>query len=582
MDSKSVSSEVVDLIVVKIEDFEGCRTTPDFKISVLDCIQKFTGGSNDYCKKMWSRYKKKLESDKSVTFQFQFSYYKFLDKNCKPGKPTPVAHFHAILEVLAALPGPKAKELRAHNAKVVSRAIAGDIDLIKTIEDRRYSMDPMLREVLLAGLKRSELSKLADKKAMDNFNWSVGKRTEYIKRLKALADGLLAKMNNRETELNIKLDAEATALLVVKKKLATATVSLFKQKRKWIATEAAFTARQKHFDKHTTDMEELVAEQCNDISKLKKTSAYHETNLSLVSKKLIHHNKLLTQSEKLLTQSDKLLTQSELKNKQYLVAFKTCQTAMRDLDLNLGQSTSMVKEQSHKIIFLRNYIIGQQATIVQHATQVSDYKAQTTMLINQCVSKEIANKKRKYNKLFGVKSTMSVDNMTTTFDPTLTRLQCPSLRNTMYGLMSRIACDIVCVGQTIPYKQRIAFTRKAMQSIFKVSDNQIEADVNNHRCCSNVVFTTTLIYRYVKSRLSDDAKYSTEMPVSHAYLYSNNHKAFCTQYNLFYHDEVAAIRAFYPEVHNFTLDEVDGMTAVSSNGATAHDLHNHDIRGFFL
>jgi hypothetical protein len=70
-------------------------------------------------------------------------------------RTTPVRTFKDILQILSQLPGPKAKDLRAQQANLSSRIMAGDRDLEDALAIQRAKLPVEFRAVLMNGLTSS-------------------------------------------------------------------------------------------------------------------------------------------------------------------------------------------------------------------------------------------------------------------------------------------------------------------------------------------------------------------------------------------------------------------------------------------
>ena len=87
--------------------------------------------------------------------------------------------------------------------------------------------------------------------------------------------------------------------------------------------------------------------------------------------------------------------------------------------------------------------------------------------------------------------------------------------------------------------------------------------------------------KLIKARLSDDATYSTEMPLAHAYIYARNFNRFVMPFGYVGLSLEKDILAFRPDVGDFTLESLDGIVAPSNKKLTYVDLKCHDIATFF-
>lgn len=147
--ASSSTNPVQSLNVMNLspESFEGCRTTHLGEFSVIDAIARFRGISKEKAQDVYN---------KQVSEFFPtLPKYKFSGRGARE---TPVAPFKELLQILSRLPGEAAKKLRAEQAEITSRAVAGDKDLEEAIADRRETVDPGLAELAMVGVKRRQAS----------------------------------------------------------------------------------------------------------------------------------------------------------------------------------------------------------------------------------------------------------------------------------------------------------------------------------------------------------------------------------------------------------------------------------------
>ena len=139
----SSSNPVQSLGIMNLspDSFEGCRITPDGKISVIDAIMQFRGISKEKSQDVYN----KEVSNKNATLP----KYKFSGQGARE---TPVAAFSELLQILSQLPGEAAKKLRAEQAEITSRAAAGDVELEEAISERRETVDPRVAELAMVGI----------------------------------------------------------------------------------------------------------------------------------------------------------------------------------------------------------------------------------------------------------------------------------------------------------------------------------------------------------------------------------------------------------------------------------------------
>ena len=136
-------------------DFLECRWTPDRQISLIDGVAEAFGCSKKEAHQKVTRY----TDEKSSILKLR--YFKF------PGarqRYTPVVHFHEFMEICSQLPGARAKAMRKEQAQIVTRALAGDDDLVRAILAQKDRLSVKLRAMLMKGLLSSE-----DTKAINGF-----------------------------------------------------------------------------------------------------------------------------------------------------------------------------------------------------------------------------------------------------------------------------------------------------------------------------------------------------------------------------------------------------------------------------
>ena len=86
----------------------------------------------------------------------EFSILKeFIQKKSFGHKKTRVCRFSVLLRILAMLHGTQSNALRAIMAEITTRVMAGDVDLLHAIQQRRAEIPPELEQLLMGGLKRS-------------------------------------------------------------------------------------------------------------------------------------------------------------------------------------------------------------------------------------------------------------------------------------------------------------------------------------------------------------------------------------------------------------------------------------------
>ena len=70
-------------------------------------------------------------------------------------KKTRACRFSVLLRILTMLPGTQSSALTAIMAEITTRVMAGDVDLLHAIQQRRAEIPPELEQLLMGGLKRS-------------------------------------------------------------------------------------------------------------------------------------------------------------------------------------------------------------------------------------------------------------------------------------------------------------------------------------------------------------------------------------------------------------------------------------------
>jgi hypothetical protein len=144
----------IELMNISETDFQGCRIAPNKAISVIDGIMEFRQCSRKQATKELARIVEKMSHPGiGVTSKFQFSG--------AGQRPTPVAMFPRLLQILSLLPGPKAKALRAQQAEISSRAVAGDRDLEAAMPIQRARVSPLVQAVVMSGLASTPETKEA-------------------------------------------------------------------------------------------------------------------------------------------------------------------------------------------------------------------------------------------------------------------------------------------------------------------------------------------------------------------------------------------------------------------------------------
>jgi hypothetical protein len=148
----------LSLFNLTMKDFEGCRITPDSRISVHDAIAKFCSCTKTDAKKKF-HHLSELKDTERVRLTGPLTKYKF------PGQGyqiTPVCTFSQLLGILSCLPGKNAKLLRREQAEVASRSVAGDRDMEDAVRGQRQNVEPEMQAMAMGDLPRSDTAVIAD------------------------------------------------------------------------------------------------------------------------------------------------------------------------------------------------------------------------------------------------------------------------------------------------------------------------------------------------------------------------------------------------------------------------------------
>jgi len=144
----------IQLMEIRQEELvEHCRTTPDGMVSIHDALALRDGGTTAEAGKRYNRWIKGSETvlPKTGPEIGSVSRHQFAGMP----QPTPVAPFHEVLRLLAIIPGPGVSRVRTQQAELSTRAMAGDWDLQRAIQDRRAALPTAAQELLLNGLESS-------------------------------------------------------------------------------------------------------------------------------------------------------------------------------------------------------------------------------------------------------------------------------------------------------------------------------------------------------------------------------------------------------------------------------------------
>ena len=125
-------------------------TTADGWIGINKAIAAFIPGCN--INDAGEKFRNLGNSGKSPEFSI---LKEFIQKKSFGHKKTRVCRFSVLLRILAMLPGAQSNALRAIMAEITTRVMAGDVDLLHAIQQRRAEIPPELEQLLMGGLKRS-------------------------------------------------------------------------------------------------------------------------------------------------------------------------------------------------------------------------------------------------------------------------------------------------------------------------------------------------------------------------------------------------------------------------------------------
>lgn len=157
--------------------------------------------------------------------------------------------------------------------------------------------------------------------------------------------------------------------------------------------------------------------------------------------------------------------------------------------------------------------------------------------------------------------------------PMVNRNQLILLRCSAFNVLHTIA--YMLVRGNIESKARYMTCAEMSNAIHEIME--VEDAAVPEKACKNWISLYCILAKLAKSRLDDEAEYSTEMPLSHIYLYARNinvwvYATFAIENFLSYEGE---IRAFYGEaaVSHFQFDVVQYANAIV--------CQNHRITDFF-
>jgi hypothetical protein len=137
-----------------------CRVTPDGRFSLYDALARRDGTNTHVARCRFSRWFE-AENQPSVSDGSLETACADVTKHVFPSeaRETPVAPFHVIMRLLAVIPGPGVASVRAQQADLTTRAMAGDVDLELAINERRSALPAAAQEVMMTGLASSSEAK---------------------------------------------------------------------------------------------------------------------------------------------------------------------------------------------------------------------------------------------------------------------------------------------------------------------------------------------------------------------------------------------------------------------------------------
>jgi hypothetical protein len=155
----------MELMNLTEEDLKkACRMTPEGLFSVYDALAMRDDCTNNDAGKrynQWAKIQQTEAEDGQAVSHTGYLAIRAVSKHHFPGSalPTPVASVHEVVRLLAIIPGPGAMRVRGQQAELTTRAMAGDHDLERAIQDRRAALPAAAQEVLMVGLQSSSDAK---------------------------------------------------------------------------------------------------------------------------------------------------------------------------------------------------------------------------------------------------------------------------------------------------------------------------------------------------------------------------------------------------------------------------------------
>ena len=161
----------LNLMQITLETFKDCRHTEEGLYSIYDSLRVFLGCDRVRAEKVYNRHIKpyfdtenassnrgrvfEVEVDVPKSIKMERFPVKTKKNNTYQGQPTPCSIFTTLLLMLARIPGQAGDVLRAEQAEISTRAVAGDEDLEEAVADKRKQLRPDDQDALLTGLDRS-------------------------------------------------------------------------------------------------------------------------------------------------------------------------------------------------------------------------------------------------------------------------------------------------------------------------------------------------------------------------------------------------------------------------------------------
>jgi hypothetical protein len=177
----------------------------------------------------------------------------------------------------------------------------------------------------------------------------------------------------------------------------------------------------------------------------------------------------------------------------------------------------------------------------------------------------LCSKKRKFEQVSGEVSGRwsSSSDLDGRLIPTVTLNDKPMLRPATFHILHDIAHGIVLHTRNELGKSNLEAVQRAVHVIMEVGLPDVRRDVAVMHA-SNHIRLYTVLSHYAKARLKSTVRYSTEMPLAHAYVYAKHYNVFAARHGYQGSSLERDIEEFSPDVARFTLHQVTGVTGVVS------------------